>query len=283
METPKIDLCFLKSYETFFSALKDLGLSSNQIKKHITNKKLLEAKISSRQLTSISLDIINNGLISPIYSGPLPKILFENDFVVGIDKPAGIHCHPLCYSDQGNLLSWLRQNSFKYLDVNVNSYDRGLINRIDFETSGVVLYSKCGELLKEIRENFEGIITRKIYYAKVSGDASHIKGDYSFHLRPFGPGKKKVVCVETEAPNTFTTILDVDCNSVNDFSIVKITIKSGYRHQIRVVMSELGFPIIGDVLYGGLVSDRLYLHSYNYQIKLGGKSIEISSPLPKDF
>ena len=80
-------------------------------------------------------------MIYPDYEGPDIEVLFENDDVIILNKPPNIHSHPLKYSEQDNCLSFLRQQlKNNKMDVNKKSYDKGLLYRLDYVTSGVLFF-----------------------------------------------------------------------------------------------------------------------------------------------
>lgn len=69
-------------------------------------------------------------------------------------------------------------------------------------------------------------------------------------------------------------------NERTNRSLLQVSLKTGLRHQIRVQLAHLGYPLIGDELYGGESSSRLHLHAYRYQFQYGGKELFFETPPP---
>ena len=165
----QIDICVFKASPTVQDyLLETLNISKSQIKKQGLSKKFLTKTLKERDVISVSLNLVNHGLINPVYNGKLPKILFEDENIIALSKPAGVHCHPLTYLEHDNLVSFLQsQGLCEPLKVNTNAFDRGLMYRLDFDTSGLVVFIKKEKLYRKVREDFKEIVDKKIYYAVV--------------------------------------------------------------------------------------------------------------------
>ena len=226
------------------------------------------------------IDLVNKFLIYPDYEGPDIEVLFENDDVIILNKPPNIHCHPLKYSEKDNCLSFLRQQ-FKNnkMDVNKKSYDKGLLYRLDYVTSGVLFFIKNESLFNELRNNFNQIVKEKYYLAIVEGDFNREGIHKSIFTFKEKKGRKVVIKKSKLLKNEkffegILSIKKIHFNRDNDISIVMVKLETGIRHQIRVQLSTLGHPILGDELYGGKPSKRVYLHAYSYKIPIYGQSIK---------
>ena len=151
----EIKLSSLKEFESLASLAQELfGVSRNLLKRYDLHKK--DKKVHPKQEVSLPLDIVNHLVINPIYEGPKIKVLAEDERMIFLDKPAGIHCHPLSYCESDNCLSFLRSRAHKIetFSVNPTSYDRGLLYRLDQVTSGVLCVVKDSELFHQLRDNF---------------------------------------------------------------------------------------------------------------------------------
>lgn len=237
-------------------------------------------------LLKLPIDFLNWGEISPEYSGEKIPLIFEDKNFLVFDKPAKIHNHPLNYSDQRNVLSFCRSQKrfFKDLQVNKESYNRGLLNRLDFETSGVLIFVREEPLWNFLRTNFSEVAVEKIYLAKVKGKFPD-KIKMEDWIYPFGPKKSlmKVSNIErTDAMKANASAERIDYNSSLDESILRIFLKSGVRHQIRLQLSSRGFAICGDELYGEKNSlyDRCHLHAEKYTLRWENREYSFLAPTP---
>jgi 23S rRNA pseudouridine1911/1915/1917 synthase len=164
------------------------------------------------------------------------------------------------------------------LTTNEDHYDRGLLNRLDSETSGVLIYFKNSHYHQQARDNFQTMVIKKIYLAKVFG-ACPLLGRLQDHL--IISDQKVSVDTDGEAHSVLAQleILSSNYDAKTNTSELKIGLMTGVRHQIRVQLGSRGFPIIGDQLYGGHSADRLYLHALLYHLKLAEKILEFHSPV----
>ena len=269
----EVQICFIESFPSLMEGIFVLtGTSKNQIKKNLP-KKILAKKILVRDEVSIPINITNYGKVNPVYLGPVIKTLFEDEHFLVISKPAKVHCHPLSYDETDNIISYLATIAPELLSVNKESYDRGLFYRLDYDTSGLLYFAKKTEYQKELRENFSSIVHKKYYLAVVSGktkDADKL----SHHLKSFGENQAKVQVDET-GQLCECSYERLDYNEDKDLSLIRVSLKQGFRHQIRVQMQAAGYPILGDTLYGASEHSRMMLHCYQYIFTYNSKKFDL--------
>ncbi|MFP5490567.1 MAG: RluA family pseudouridine synthase [Bacteriovoracia bacterium] len=239
--------------------------SGQQIKKYSFNRKWLATPVKAHALIRLPIALVNAKEIWPWVEHQGVEILLENDDFLALHKPAGIHTHPLAYEATPNLVSWLAVARPSLTKINLAGMDRGCLWRLDRETSGLVLYAKSDEAYQRIRQNFSTSFKKKYYWAIVEGNPG-AKKDLTHHLASSGPGgeRVKVDAKGQLAQLDFETILTQE-----NKSLVLINLKHGLRHQIRVQMAEIGFPLLGDEFYGGARSERLFLHCWRYEMNEG--------------
>lgn len=273
----------LYAYSSLEEALlENLNISRSQLKKRANLKKAsLEKPLYSKDEFSIPLELFNYGLVSSTYSGPEVEIIsIEEPFIV-LNKPAKVHSHPLHYNEQDNLLSFLRSKCLdKTLGFYSLSYDRGLLHRLDFETSGVILYCKDEVLKREYFEQRDKLIIDKIYYALVKPNL--LKPGILHHQLDLSGDKVRLVKNSSNSSKDVSLeILQV--MKVKGFDLVKVKLFGGARHQIRAQLAFSGAPILGDELYGGDKATRLFLHSSSYKIIVNSVTKEFKATLPLAF
>lgn len=261
--------------------VEDLGVPKAHLKKFHLHKKFLKKEVKKELEVSLPISILNRGMINPVYEGPEIEILFEDQDFLAINKPPRIHSFPLIYGESDNCLSFLRsKGKFKEcLEINLKSMDRGLLFRLDYETSGVLVFAKKEEVYNEVRPNFNSLMKEKFYLALVKGELKE-RGIHRSILRPSGKKGHKMVCEDYHdnslGENEHVGVLEVleaEYDPSCDLTLVKIKLETGLRHQIRVMLSKLGHPIIGDSLYGDIQKNesRLYLHAYQYSLTVFNK------------
>lgn len=252
-----------------------LHCSGQLLKRHFSSKEL-SRKIKDKEVMKLPLDLVNHMRINPIFQGTRPFILEEKKDYYVIHKPSKIHCHPLIYSDQDTLLNFLiEEKKWDALKVNESNYDRGLLFRLDFETSGVMVIARNDAFFSTMRHGFRDEMKRKLYWAIVEGDFDR-DGSWTHYFRATGvKGAKQKVSLDP-TPGADEGNLRVKKLFHHDGkSLLLINLTTGLRHQIRAQLADLGFPILGDELYGGRKEERLYLHAWRYE---WSDSVEDNSP-----
>lgn len=268
MHQDKIEISFIEDYDSFQSALLSLvDISKNQLKKFLSKKELARP-IRANKTYQIPIDIINNQKINPIYTGNPVRILGESEHIVAVHKPRECHSLPLKYSDTNCVQNYLCSVHSNLLEVNMRQLERGLLNRLDFETSGILLFAKSDDIYQKVRNEFHTIVTVKNYLAIVEGEFPN-SVELMNHLT--NSGDRKTVLVSDQGELALARAERIDFKEGK--SLVKIELKTGLRHQIRVQLAHLGFPILGDILYGGAAHERLFLHAKEYALELAGEKV----------
>lgn len=269
-ESAWVELCPLQDFSTAEGFLKDtLGASGQAIKAQGFDRTWLAAPLKARALCRVPLELVNRHEIWPEFEGSAPRILEEDRHFLALHKPAGVHTHPQGYEDTPNLLSWLvTQKRFDLLSVNAPQSDRGCLYRLDLPTSGLVLYAKSTDTYQAARKNFASLFHAKLYLCIVKGNPGEAS-EVVHQLAPYGPkgATMKVAKTGQRAVLSYRTLATKD-----DYSLVQVRLQTGLRHQIRVQLAALGFPLLGDTQYGGSEAERLYLHCHRYELNWEGQT-----------
>lgn len=225
-------------------------------------------------------------------------ILYEDEHIVAVDKPAGVMTHPDGVSSAETVSDWFAK---KYPDSkevgetqrlpNGSEVERpGIVHRLDRETSGVLVLAKTPEAHAFLKEAFHNSFTEKTYLAFVYGVPKARKGtiDFSigrsrkdFRLRSAQPKARGTM---REALTLYEVIADIGTHS-----LMKVSPKTGRTHQIRVHLKAIHHSVVGDPLYApnqplDLGFHRLGLHALKLEVPLpSGERLSIRAPLPEDL
>ncbi len=276
------------NYKRILDVLKlEFDMSDRLILKLKRNTKIYLNEIVSYTWTPISIGDTIKVLIdfeednSNIASTPMNlDILYEDESLLIINKPASMPVHPSCLHYCDSL-----SNGVKYYfdSIGFNKKIRP-INRLDKDTSGIVLFAKNEYIQECLIKQMKNKIFIKEYIAVLDGLLENIKGTISAPI-----ARKEGSIIEREvSENGDIAITHYEVVKVyNNMSIVKFTLETGRTHQIRVHTSFIGHPILGDTLYGSASNliNRQALHAYKVTFvhPISKKQISITTDLPEDI
>lgn len=213
-------------------------------------------------------------------------IIHEDDALLVINKPAGLIVHPVkagweenetvLFSSGETLVSMLAAH-YPQLK-NINRY--GLVHRLDRETSGVMLVAKTEAAQNNILSQFQTRKVIKLYNSICIGEVADEEGIINVPIGRVAGGKIKASSVGRSAVTIYKRL-----QTKNGFSFMQLYPKTGRTNQLRVHMAWLGYPVLGDYVYGKQPAPRLMLHAREIEFthpKLRKKT-KYCAPLPKDF
>lgn len=247
-------------------------------------------------IIEVILDLEEEDTILP-QKGNL-DILYEDEYFLAVNKPANLVVHPCSYHPEGTLANFVKE----YLN---NHKKIRPINRIDRDTSGIVLFAKN----EYVQEAFKNLLEKpqKEYLAIVWGKFSQKQECISLPIarKPDSIMEREVNLEIGQEAITYYEVIGEGYDKIGrEISLVKIFLVTGRTHQIRVHMSYLGHPLLGDSLYGNREEEsikkhiktkeenetkiemtRQALHAYRlyFQHPIIHQKIEIVAPIPTDM
>lgn len=184
------------------------------------------------------------------------KVIFEDDFLVVVDKPARLICNRVDSCDEETLQDWFerryRYQVRRHLSDEVFKQRLGLVHRLDKETSGVLVLAKDANTLHRLMEQFRSRVVQKEYLALVHGKVEPVNGVFRLPLARLGSGKGRFgVAPGGKLSLTEYQVLAIKRVDKEYLSLIKLSPKTGRTHQIRIVMKHLNHPLYADKLYLG--------------------------------
>ena len=260
------------------------GISRNRAKALLVNRLVLvDNIITTNALTTLhpgqTVQLDRSKQKMAFHSNDL-GVVYEDPYLLVIDKRAGL------LSMSNNTRQQTVQNVLnKYLEKGGSRCTSHLVHRLDRDTSGLMIYAKDTKTQRTLIEEWQQLVTDRRYVALVSGEMQQNKGtirswlteDKRFitHSSPVDNGGKYAV--------THYNVL----RKGNGYTLVELELETGRKNQIRVHLSDMGHPIVGDIKYGSNDESlrRLGLHAYilAFRHPVNGKYLRFETPVPDSF
>lgn len=213
------------------------------------------------------------------------NILYEDDYLLFIDKPSGMVVHPSFGHKKGTLvnaiLAYLRRSVTKGGDLRP-----GIVHRLDKDTTGVILYAKDELTQRKLQEMFKERKVKKVYRTIVLGEVKGNKGSIRTLIGRSPKNRKKMAVLSTSGREAVTYYKVL--SRLDGFTYLEVYPITGRTHQIRVHLSHIGHPIVGDPLYGRkakALAERPLLHAFSLELHhpVTSEFLSVISSLPEDM
>jgi 23S rRNA pseudouridine1911/1915/1917 synthase len=212
-------------------------------------------------------------------------VIFEDDDLLVLNKPAGIVMHPGAGHQQHTLVNALLAHCQNLSGIGGKERP-GIVHRLDKETSGALVVAKNDATHRDLSSQFAARTMTKIYLALVAGILRKTSGiiDKAIARHPVHRQRMSIARRQGRSAKTEYRVL----RSGDEISLVECILHSGRTHQIRVHLHHLGHPVLGDKLYGGKRAGdypRQMLHAWKLAFRhpRSGDEMSFEAPVPRDF
>lgn len=211
-------------------------------------------------------------------------ILYEDADLLVVNKPAGMTVHP-APGHPGHTLANAVLARYPEVAEGEDSLRPGIVHRLDKDTSGVLVVAKTRQAQANLATQFKDRTVSKAYTVLVKGSLTPQTGviDANIGRDPYNRQRMAVVSKGREARTDYRVIKYVG----NNYTLLEIKPETGRTHQIRVHLAAIGFPVVGDAVYGVKSPhiSRQFLHAsrLSFDLPSSGKRVEFEAPLPEDL
>jgi len=270
-----------------------LDISRSKVQKLIDNNNVLVNNKNIKASYNVKLDdiiTVDTNLLEEISIEPENielDIVYEDDYLLVVNKPSGMVVHPAPGNYSGTLVNALMYYCNNNLS-NINGAIRpGIVHRIDADTSGLLLIAKNDEVHNDLAKQISEKSVKREYIALVHGI---INEDSATIDAPIGRDKnnRKKMAVTSENSKDAITHLYV-LERFHNATLIKCILETGRTHQIRVHLNYIGYPIVNDPVYGYkrqddvLFGQMLHAKTIGFVHPITKKYLEFTSDVPKEF
>lgn len=264
-------------------------LSRSQVQRLIRQGLVLVNGRTARPSTRLALgDQVELSLPESVAHEVLPeamplKVVYQDDQVLVVDKPAGLTVHPGPGHPRSTLVNALLAQFPELKEVG-DPMRPGLVHRLDADTSGLMVVARTPLAFESLSRQMRGRVITKVYLALVKGHPRPQEGviEAPIARHPRDRQRMGVVAQGRQASTHYRVI-----RLFKGFALIELRPHTGRTHQIRVHMAALGHPVAGDAKYGGRVPflKRQFLHAHRLGFALppAGTPVEFTSPMPPDL
>jgi 23S rRNA pseudouridine1911/1915/1917 synthase len=237
-------------------------------------------------------DVVTLLLPEPLPSEVQPEcidldILYEDDVLLVVNKPKGMVVHPAAGHREGTLVNALLHHCGDSLSGIGGVMRPGIVHRIDKDTSGLLLVAKTDLAHRRLSAQLKAHSILRLYYAVVYGHPNPPEGRIDLPIGRHPKERKRMAVLSTGGRRAVTTYETLE--PLRGFALLRLRLETGRTHQIRVHMSHLGHPLVGDPLYGPkkIIAETkgqcLHAAALGFVHPISGQRLFFESPLPDYF
>ena len=214
------------------------------------------------------------------------EMIYEDDFLAVVNKPRGMVVHPAPGHYSGTLVNALLYKLGNMSDIN-GVIRPGIVHRIDKDTTGLLVVAKDNPTHIGLSQQLKEHKADRIYFALVKGNVTDDKGKIQFPIGRDSKDRKRMAVTTKNAKEAITYYQVV--KRYNGFTLLELKLETGRTHQIRVHLSYIGHPIVGDKQYGNtntqfeLGGQLLHAQKLSFVHPIKLEKMMFECPLPEDF
>ena len=214
------------------------------------------------------------------------EVLYEDNDIIVVNKPKGLVVHPANGNPDGTLVNALMKICKGTLSGIGGEIRPGIVHRLDKDTSGVLIVAKNDKAHLALCKQIKNREVKKTYLALTRGIIKENEATINMPIGRSNTDRKKMAVVKTgkEAITHFKVL-----ERFKENTLLEINLETGRTHQIRVHLSQIGYPIVGDMVYSngknkfGVQGQMLHAWKIKFMHPITGKEMEIEAPLPPYF
>ena len=214
------------------------------------------------------------------------EIIYEDSDIIVVNKPKGMVVHPANGNPDGTLVNAIMAICKDSLSGIGGEIRPGIVHRIDKDTSGLLIVAKNDNAHVKMSEQIKNHEVKKTYIALVRGVVKENEATIDMPIGRSTSDRKKMAVIKT-GRNEVTHIKVL--KRYNKYTLLQVNIETGRTHQIRVHLSHIGYPIVGDYTYSngknefGVVGQCLHAKCLEFKHPITGAEMKLEAPLPKYF
>lgn len=273
--------------------------SNNEELSRMTVKKLIEdgnVIVNGKQISKNSYKVKSGDIVEfevpeakqvELVAQDIPiDIVYEDNDIIVVNKPKGLVVHPANGNWDGTLVNAIMAKCKDSLSGIGGEIRPGIVHRLDKDTSGLLIIAKNDKAHINLSEQIKNREVKKIYYALVRGIVPENDATINMPIARSTKDRKKMAVDKNgkEAITHFKVLKRYD-----KYTLLEVKIDTGRTHQIRVHLSEIGYPVVGDEVYSngknefGIHGQLLHAKSLDFKHPITGKQIHLEAELPEEF
>ena len=275
-----------------YLSLENNSISRTMIQKlidenHImVNEKVTKASYKVAEGDRITLEEVKPKEISLKAQDIAIDVIYEDKDIIVVNKPKGLVVHPANGNPDGTLVNAIMAICKGSLSGIGGEIRPGIVHRLDKDTSGIIIIAKNDEAHIKLSEQIKNREVKKTYIALVRG---FVKENEATINMPIGrsPKDRQKMAVVKNGNNAITHIKVLE--RFNNYTLLQVNIETGRTHQIRVHLSQIGYPIVGDYTYSngknefGIVGQCLHAKSLKFRHPITNEEMYLEAELPQYF